>query len=289
MGIWRQLKVRGGPDDVPHIWIGQLRIHRGQQGIFRDLEITSHLAESTSGVAVGILHTGTSYEDDVAEDGIIYRYPHTGRGERDSNEIAALKACYKLNLPLFVVITPRTKSSDRNIRLGWIQEYDDESKQALIEFLDSDSPPSRADAQNFEQQPFTLYEERPGRYSRTKVRPNQWRFRFDVFKRYGSSCVVCGIRRLELLQAAHLCPIEAGGSDDPRNGLVFCLTHHCAFDTGLLRIHPKTFELHVGNGVRSLEELGISRVSIANLPRPPHLDALNWAWRRLDESKNSRG
>src|SRR5262249_15322699 len=156
--------------------------------------------------------------------------------------IASLKVCKDFNLPIFVVISPDLSSNKRNVELGWVRDHDDNSGQLLIEFLDIDStnsPPSN-DKQTWDDKPFSLLEERSDRYSRAKQRPNQYRFRFDVLKRYGATCAVCNIQHSDLLQAAHLCPVEAGGSDDPRNGLIFCLTHHCAFDKSLFWIHPDT-------------------------------------------------
>jgi hypothetical protein len=41
--IWAALKARGGPDGVRPEVVKELRIHRGQQGIFRDLELTQSL------------------------------------------------------------------------------------------------------------------------------------------------------------------------------------------------------------------------------------------------------
>lgn len=287
LNIWRELKARGGPNAVPPALIKELRIHRGQQGVFRDLEVTVHLAALPAGIAVGVLHTGTRYADDLTEDGVIYHYPYTERGERDANEIAAMKACRKIDLPLFVVIKPSLNSPTRDVRLGWVQEDDDDSGQILIKFSDSDTPPPHLQTWNVDQQPFALRVERNGRHSRTKVRPNQWRFRFDVLKRYGSACAVCAIRRSELIQAAHLCSVEESGSDDPRNGLVFCLTHHRAFDAGLFRIDPDTLQLNAGDGVQTLEELGITRSSIGHLQRLPHREALSWAWSHSSGNETS--
>jgi hypothetical protein len=126
---------------------------------------------------------------------------------------------------------------------------------------------------------FSLHSERSVRRGTVRVRPNQWRFRFDVLKRYGTVCAVCAIERSELLEAAHLCPVEDAGSDDARNGLVFCLTHHRAFDTGLFRIAPETLDVVLNGGATS-QDLGITRPSIAHLKRSPHREALDWAWRR---------
>lgn len=216
--LWERLKSKGGPDGISPELIERLEIHRGQQGIYRNLERTRAYTKNDSGVAVGVLHTGSHYADDLSESGVIYHYPHTSRGTRDSNEIRSLLACKANGLPLFVVITPKAHARTRNVRLGWVDDLDDLSGQVLIVF--SESPPSTLVAADSPQQPFILRESRSAKSTSARVRPNQWRFRYDVLKRYGPSCAFCGLKVVELLQTAHICPVEDGGSDDPRNGLV---------------------------------------------------------------------
>jgi hypothetical protein len=59
------------------------------------------------------------------------------------------------------------------------------------------------------------------------------RFRSRVVRDYGGACAFCGLGA-SLVQAAHIQPVHAGGSDDPWNGLATCPTHHLAFDRGLI-------------------------------------------------------
>jgi hypothetical protein len=247
------------------------------------------LTSSGTGVAVGLLHTGSSYADDLFDDGVIYHYPVTSRGKRDSQEIAAMKACAELSLPVFVVITPSPGASTRNIRLGWVTDYDDESRLLLILF--SDTPVSAAmPSADDDSRPFELKMSRINRRTTTRARQGQGQFRFAVFKRYGSACTFCQIIEPKLLEAAHLCPVEANGSDDPRNGLVMCLTHHKAFDAGLLIIDPDSEAVHPGQSVVNLRSIGVEVTSIGHLKRSPHRDALAWAWskrRRVGECPTS--
>jgi len=115
-------------------------------------------------VTVGLLHTGSSYADDLSDDGVLYHYPATDP----------------------------------------------------------------------EDQPFRLVEERRTTRRQVEARVGQPRFKFQVFERYGSRCAVCDISAPQLLDAAHLRPKKEHGSDDPRNGLVLCASHHRALDAGLL-------------------------------------------------------
>jgi putative restriction endonuclease len=82
------------------------------------------------------------------------------------------------------------------------------------------------------------------------------------------------------LDAAHLRPKEDDGSDDPRNGLVFCPTHHRAFDSGLFAIEPVTLRLACREGGPDAARLGIKRPAIDPLARAPHPDAVRWRWDR---------
>src|SRR5262245_33742573 len=72
------------------------------------------------------------------------------------------------------------------------------------------------------------------------TRRGQQRFRFQVMAQYGSKCAVCDIRHPALLKAAHICGVAEQGSDDWRNGIPLCATHHEAFDDHLFCIHPKS-------------------------------------------------
>jgi putative restriction endonuclease len=271
LDLWQALSAAGGPDGVRPELVKRLRLHIGQQGVFRDLERTRGLGEIAAGVAVGVLHTGRLYSDDLSENGLTYHYPNTVRGQRDANEIASIKACRELGLPLFVIVTPFLRALIRNVRLGWVQDFDDRAGLLLIAFGEKQPLQARLGSVNV---PFSLFDQRIVRRTQAKTRPNQWRFRFDVMKRYGPTCAVCPIADPNLMDAAHLCPVEAGGSDDPRNGLVFCLNHHRAFDRGLLRINPLDL------AVFAPDTLGTTRRSILHLPQQPHQQALAWAWDR---------
>ncbi len=59
-------------------------------------------------------------------------------------------------------------------------------------------------------------------------------FRSRVLSAYGCQCAACGIQ-LELIDAAHIVPVEEPGStDETTNGIAFCKLHHAAYDRNLL-------------------------------------------------------
>jgi len=276
--LWRELQARGGPDGILPELIKQLRIHRGEQGVFRDSNQTSLVSGTQAGITVGLLHTGRVYADDLSDDGVIYHYPSTRRPDRhDANEIAATKACGDLGLPLYVVL-PSGHPRHRNVRLGWVVDYDDESKQVLISFSEPDGQTPAFPPPEIEPEHFILKAARVRKQSKTTIRPNQTRFRFEVMKRYGKRCAVCEITYPELLDAAHICPVEENGCDDPRNGLVFCLNHHRAFDRRFFSIDPEALTIRFDPRYAGAEDFAISRASIGHLKKAPHPEALRWAW-----------
>jgi hypothetical protein len=120
--MWSVLKQAGGPSGLSPSVIKETGVHRGQQGVFRDQRTTASLTPEGTGVTVGLLHTGTSYADDMTTDGVIYHYPVTNRpGPRDRNEVSATKLCGELGLPLFVVETPERTPTVRDVHIGWTQ------------------------------------------------------------------------------------------------------------------------------------------------------------------------
>ena len=66
---------------------------------------TGQVAGHKAGVTVSLLHTGRHYADDLSEDGLIYHYPETNRGDtRDAAEVEATKSAGELEMPLFVIL-----------------------------------------------------------------------------------------------------------------------------------------------------------------------------------------
>jgi hypothetical protein len=78
-----------------------------------------------------------------------------------------------------------------------------------------------------------------------------------------------------LMKAAHICGKADRGSDDWRNGLPLCSTHHDAFDAHLLRVHPVTLSIEITPGV-SPTSIGV----IAKTLEPLHKRPLSWRFDR---------
>jgi HNH endonuclease len=275
--LWRRL-CDEGPQALGPARLRELGIYGGAQGIWVDAERTRQI--SASGVTVGVLHTGRHYADDLSSDGIIYHYPRTNRpGSRDASEVEATKNAGRIGLPVFVVSRPAPASPVRDVNLGWVNGWSDETAVFLITFGDEE-PSELLDQDRSDDEPFKL--EGLGTRVRREAlaRTGQTRFRFQVLQRYGPQCAVTGLSILEALDAAHLRDVADGGSNDARNGLVLSSSQHRAFDAGLFGIHPDSLDLEVRADGPSLEDLQIRRPDIRHLSRRPHAEALRWRYQR---------
>lgn len=242
---------------------------------------TGDLTEDGYGITVAVLHTGSSYADDLAEDCIIYHYPLTRRpAGRDVAEINATKNAGRYDLPFFVITYPTPSSTVRNVQLGWVERWHDESRTFLITF--GDEPPPFADEEE-DEVPFELAAIGTRARREVNVRSGQARFKFQVLRRYGPQCAVCGLDELKLLDAAHIRPKQENGSDDPRNGLVLCANHHRAFDAGLFHIDPTSLEIRYRD-YQDADTLRITYPTIEHLRKKPHAKALSWLWKKWAEN-----
>lgn len=268
--MWSNLNKSGR---VTASIVKDLDIYRGQAGIFADVKRT--LSEiSPRGIAISFRQTGSSYADDLSDDGVIYHYPMTQRaGSHDAGEIESGRTACRLGIPVFVVIGEKS-ASEREVRLGYIEEYDDLARIFLITFMKSVLPAEVEGTAD----PFSLIGMvAPKTLAAIRARPNQKRFAADVLRRYGPCCAVCDLDVGRLIAAAHIRPKKNRGSDDARNGLPLCANHHLAFDAGLWRVDPSGNRVTPGP-TQSLTDLRISRNNLDHLPRLPNPEAIAWLW-----------
>ena len=244
--------------EIKPSYIRELKIYKGQAGICRD----------ETGLAISLLNTGKHYPDDIFDGGLLYHYPETDRkGSHDLNEIESTKECKNQNIPIFI-ISPGNSISTRKVKLGWVIESDDKTKMFLIEYGENQS------SQESITEELILIEKRSSKKSLVKSRPNQGKFRFNLFKKYGSKCAVCNIDNKFLLDAAHIIPKENNGSDDWRNGLILCKNHHSAFDRNLFKFDEDNFSIiEIENG------LNITETNLKTLTGLlPHQDAFKYRY-----------
>lgn len=71
-----------------------------------------------------------------------------------------------------------------------------------------------------------------------RTRLHQRAFRQRVLIAYRSRCALCGLRHVELLDAAHIKEDSEGGEPTVPNGVAMCAIHHRAFDAQVMGIRP---------------------------------------------------
>lgn len=115
--------------------------------------------------------------------------------------------------------------------------------------LGAEAPMSEADYKHAEEEesakeavPFKLFDpDAKRKENRTVSIARSIVFRNTLQRIYDHSCAVCG-SSLRIpngpseMHAAHIVPRARKGSDDARNGLGLCRTHHWAFDAGLFGV-----------------------------------------------------
>jgi putative restriction endonuclease len=162
----------------------------------------------------------------------------------------------------------------RDVRLGWISNFDNAAAQCLIEFDDTIKPPTSTHPDMLLD--FRLEASRSEISQIARRLKRDPKFKFEVGKRCGWQCSFCTMSVKILLDAAHVRGVADRGSDDARNGLILCKNHHIAFDKGLVGIHPETGRVTCKRDA-TREQLGIS-IGVVPEVRRPHIDALHWRW-----------
>ena len=100
----------------------QLRVYGGARGIWVDKVRTRDISDDSAGVTVALLHTGTVYDDDLSDDGVIYHYPSTETRGWDDAQVAATKNAARLRVPVFEISRSASHRDLRKVRLGWVEE-----------------------------------------------------------------------------------------------------------------------------------------------------------------------
>ncbi len=289
--IWRELHALDNARNIsPEVLREKYRIYRGAAGIWCDKERTTPLSEDEFGISVSVLHTGKSYPDDITDDSIVYHYPTTNRPKNtDLSEIEATKNAKRFQVPLFIITHSENNDKLRDVRLGYVIDWDDEHRTFLIEFSTMGEMRSAHSAlpQTVDDQPFTTYQT-DRKTITTNAIQRDTKFRYKVLKRYGSKCAVCSITIDNLLHAAHIIPKEAGRtSDDERNGIILCHNHHDAFDDFLFCIQPDTKKILYRPRGPTMQELKIETDFLSPKHNIPHEEALRWRYKEF--IKETRG
>ncbi len=134
---------------------------------------------------------------------------------------------------------------------------------------------------------FTLFDsDRSAIEKLTKLKARDTAFRKKLIQTYGPTCLASG----ELMEApsgifnidaAHIVPVKAGGTDDIRNGLLLSKDIHWAFDKGLFSI-TNNYSIVLSEFARVSEHAeAIKRVAgvemqFGDAALRPHENALAW-------------
>ncbi|QNI99440.1 HNH endonuclease family protein [Synechococcus sp. A15-62] len=114
-----------------------------------------------------------------------------------------------------------------------VQEYIQSTDEVVL-------PKDKLDENNSQNPASLVALDRQLRLLQTKVRVRDSGFREAVFALHGTTCLCCDFSIKSVLEAAHIVPVSEQGSDEPRNGIPLCPTHHSAFDKHLFCIDPQT-------------------------------------------------
>ncbi len=60
-------------------------------------------------------------------------------------------------------------------------------------------------------------------------------FRKRVLTAYSARCAICGVQ-LNLVEVAHIVPVQENGTEETSNGLALCPLHHRAYDNSLVTV-----------------------------------------------------
>lgn len=199
----------------------------GPQGIFTPAGLDIPISITTAPLKPG---QAPPYEDRIEDDGMLsYRYRGTDPRHRDN---VGLRRAYTEAVPL-VYFHGISKGIYQAFWPVFIHADDPGSLTFTIAF--EDPQVLRADLT-----PMIVDEARRSYVSRlARQRLHQAAFRYRVITAYASTCAVCQLRHVELLDAAHILPDNHPmGTPVVSNGLSLCKIHHAAYDANILGIRP---------------------------------------------------
>lgn len=278
--LWNGIKL--GPDnEIPASKLRTLSLSGGNRGIHAPV-----LKGLDERVALSIKITDTRYDDVIEDEVLTYKFPDTNQPQQDENDIEGMISAMHYQVPIFVIKGNKSKGPNRELKIGLVREFDNESKWFLVDLFDH-MPGGKDflyDSEDTDEENFELYDKNvEEKEVKTKARPNQIRFRFKVIKRYGAECSVCGLNLKPTLEAAHIIPKSKKGSDKSPNGLVMCANHHKMFDSHLFSI-DHSLDLVYRKGY-SKNRLLITVDNLGHLTKKPNVDAIEVRLKLFKKSK----
>lgn len=197
-----------------------------QQGIFKPAILELPLSLTTVPIVRG---RERPYEDEVADDGIRYRYRGADPNHRD-NAGVRLAMLRRVPLVYFHGIVPGKYQAEWPAYVT----YDDPGSLTFTVLIDDRVSLIPAAGHVAEDS-----REETRRYITAAVqkRLHQRTFRQRVIAAYHEHCAICRLRHQELLEAAHILPDgHPRGIPSISNGIALCKLHHAAFDAHIIGV-----------------------------------------------------
>lgn len=256
--------------------VRDLGIYGGASGVWVDKTRTQEFAKE--GVAVGLLHTGRHYDDDIDESGVLYHYPTTQRPEsRDNNEIQSIKNAKSLKLPIFVI---RNIGSRKKIDLAWLDDFDDQLRICVLTFHGVD-PESNSYRSPQELSSLPLFGPRKKNTVEVLRAERDPFFKFNILKRFQGACLVTEINVTEMLDAAHIIPVASGGTESSENGILLSASAHRALDSGLWAINPSTLQIETKKDGPSAQRMKLLVTDLGHQAAKLNREALEFRYEKL--------
>lgn len=258
--------------------VRDLGIYGGASGVWVDKSRTSSVAQD--GVAVGLLHTGRHYDDDIDETGVLYHYPTTERpAARDANEIQSIKNAKIFGLPIFVI---RNLEGFKKVELSWLHDFDDKLRICILTFHGIDhSRNTFAVPAPIEEEPVSLFGPRRTTIAEVTRAERDPVFKFNILKKFEGKCLVTSLDVTEMLDAAHIIPVASGGTENHNNGLLLSASAHRAFDAGLWAINPKTLRVESKVVGPTITRMKLNNLDLSSASHLLNQEALEFRYEKL--------
>jgi putative restriction endonuclease len=194
------------------------------RGIHKPASLSAALSITTTYTKPG---QKPPYEDLVGSDGYA-RYKYQGTDPNHPSN-RALRTCLEYQLPLAYFIGVAEGVYLVEFPVFLIAE-DPQLHEFTLSF-------DRSEVQ-FDPSRLTSTERRYA-LRQTKARIHQPVFRQRVLRAYQTTCAICRLKHVELLDAAHIISdSQPNGEPIIPNGIAMCKIHHAAYDRNLLGIRP---------------------------------------------------
>lgn len=190
-----------------------------------------------------IVSNPDSEYDDGDHDGSLYRYSYErqppGKDPQGGTN-RKLREAMRLNLPIVML---RKVSTGHYVPIMpvYVVKDEPEHKRFLLAVDESlrflPDPSKQTDEQK--------------RYAERVIRQrlHQPAFRARVLTAYQEKCAVCILKKVPLLDAAHItADSEDSGLPNVTNGITLCKIHHAAYDENILGISPD-YVVHINDAV----------------------------------------